>query len=57
MKAHNEANPDHMIAFSFSDFSYWCYACDSYIIDDNYLSHHLPGLKNSFYSQKFGDEQ
>jgi histone deacetylase 6 len=24
-------NPDHPIVFSFADFSFWCYVCDSYI--------------------------
>lgn len=57
MRAHNEANPDHVIAFSFADFSYWCYGCDSYVISDDLLDHDRPGVKNSFYFQKFGDEQ
>jgi hypothetical protein len=56
MKAHNEANPEHVIAFSFSDFSYWCYSCDSYVISDDLLDHDKPGCKNSFYDQKFGSE-
>ena len=25
-------NPDHMIVFSFADFSFWCYVCDSYVV-------------------------
>ena len=28
---HENPNHGHPIAFSFADFSYWCYACDSYI--------------------------
>lgn len=33
MLDHQEKNPNHShpIAFSFADFSYWCYACDSYV--------------------------
>jgi len=29
---HAANNPSHMIVFSFADFSFWCYECDSYII-------------------------
>ena len=43
-------NPDHMIVFSFADFSFWCYACDSYII------HPLLNHTEAFYLQKFGDD-
>mmetsp|Transcript_995 Transcript_995/g.1843 ORF Transcript_995/g.1843 Transcript_995/m.1843 type:complete len:125 (+) Transcript_995:123-497(+) len=31
MAAHNEQNRTHCIAVSLSDFSVWCYLCDSYI--------------------------
>lgn len=29
---HYVKNPDHPIVFSFADFSFWCYECDSYIV-------------------------
>ena len=32
MLAHNQANNDHPICFSFADFSFWCYSCDSYVV-------------------------
>ncbi|XP_031561264.1 uncharacterized protein LOC116297216 [Actinia tenebrosa] len=31
MMHHNNQNPTHEITLSFSDLSFWCYACDSYI--------------------------
>ena len=31
VKAHRANNNDHPIVFSFADFSFWCYECDSYI--------------------------
>jgi len=44
-------NPDHCIVFSFADFSFWCYACDSYI-EHPMLSKEL---KEAWYQEKFGD--
>ena len=41
----------HPIAFSFADFSYWCYACDSYI------EHPLCNAMEYFYEQKFGKSE
>ena len=38
----------HPIAFSFADFSYWCYECDSY------LEHAILNHQMIFYEQKFG---
>lgn len=46
-EVHAEQNPDHMIVFSFADFSYWCYECDSYI------KHPLLRHTDHFYEQKF----
>lgn len=43
-------NHDHPIVFSFADFSYWCYICDSYII------HPLLTHQEYFTMQKFGDD-
>ena len=45
------ANLSHPIVFSFADFSYWCYACDSYIVH-KLLDHQ----KSHFYSEKFPEE-
>lgn len=33
MAEHNE-NMKHPIAFSFSDAEFWCYNCDSYVINE-----------------------
>mmetsp|Transcript_14332 Transcript_14332/g.10365 ORF Transcript_14332/g.10365 Transcript_14332/m.10365 type:complete len:125 (+) Transcript_14332:61-435(+) len=41
----------HPIAFSFADFSYWCYICDSYVVNRDFLTH-----TERFYSQKFSDQ-
>mmetsp|Transcript_19102 Transcript_19102/g.25877 ORF Transcript_19102/g.25877 Transcript_19102/m.25877 type:complete len:119 (+) Transcript_19102:35-391(+) len=32
MLAHSKKNTDHPIVFSFADFSFWCYICDSYVV-------------------------
>ena len=40
----------HPICFSFADFSFWCYECDSYII------HPILNHVSYFYPQKFGEE-
>lgn len=42
-------NPDAPICFSFADFSYWCFACDSYV------EHPLLDHTKFFYLQKFGE--
>ena len=42
-------NPDHCIVFSFADFSFWCYACDDYVVSDK-LDH-----GKAFFEQKFGE--
>mmetsp|Transcript_43001 Transcript_43001/g.69769 ORF Transcript_43001/g.69769 Transcript_43001/m.69769 type:complete len:121 (+) Transcript_43001:190-552(+) len=34
--AHNEAQPEHPIALSFSDLSLWCFSCDSYISNPSF---------------------
>ena len=39
---------EHPIVFSFADFSYWCYACDSYV------EHPLLKQAAFFTEQKFG---
>ena len=44
-KEHSDLS--HPIAFSFADFSYWCYACDEYV------EHPLLKQKLFFYPQKF----
>lgn len=31
LNSHRAQNEDHFICFSFADFSYWCYGCDSYV--------------------------
>jgi len=51
MLDHQADNPDHghPIAFSFADFSYWCYACDSYV------EHPLLDHASYFFEQKFGE--
>ena len=51
MLDHQAENPGHghPIAFSFADFSYWCYACDSYV------EHPLLDHAAYFFEQKFGE--
>ena len=51
MLDHQLENPNHghPIAFSFADFSYWCYACDSYV------EHELLNHAEFFFMQKFGE--
>lgn len=39
----------HPIALSFSDLSFWCYACESYIVD-----HDLSEIYKTFADKKFG---
>ena len=58
MSLHN-ASTGHHTAFSFADFSYWCYTCDSYIVHpilDHHKENHTEGV-DSFYNQKFGTEE
>lgn len=43
-------NPDNPICFSFADFSFWCFKCDSYVVHD-LLDH-----TQAFYLQKFGED-
>lgn len=31
-ESHYVKNPQHPIVFSFADFSFWCYECDSYVV-------------------------
>lgn len=52
MVQHQNSNPGHAhpIVFSFADFSYWCYACDSYVI------HPLLNQARYFHKQKFPEE-
>lgn len=49
MLQHQQENPGHAhpIVFSFADFSYWCYACDSYV------EHPLLNQARYFHAQKF----
>ncbi|TNV75304.1 hypothetical protein FGO68_gene10125 [Halteria grandinella] len=54
MALHN-ASEGHPLVFSFADFSYWCYICDSYVIHAT-LNHHKEGAAECFYKQKFGAE-
>ena len=49
MVRHNMENPEHCIVFSFADFSFWCYACDDYVVSDK-LDH-----GKAFFEQKFGE--
>jgi len=46
-ESHYVKNPSHPIVFSFADFSFWCYECDSYVV------HPLLTHQKYFYSQKF----
>lgn len=50
MVAHNRENADHPIVFSFADFSFWCYECDSYVV------HPLLNHTEQFYLQKFAED-
>lgn len=50
MLAHNQNNQDHPICFSFADFSFWCYKCDSYVV------HPLLNHTEAFYLQKFAED-
>lgn len=50
MAKHN-SETSHSIALSFSDCSFWCYNCDSYIITG-----HLEALQRKFSAIKFPDE-
>ena len=43
-----------MLVFSFADFSFWCYACDSYVIHQ-LLNHQTNQVPEGFYIQKFGE--
>ncbi len=47
MVAHN-ASSQHCIALSFSDSSFWCYECDSYIDDPSLIR-----ARNEFSKSKF----
>ncbi len=49
-ESHHANNLDHPIVFSFADFSFWCYECDSYIVHKT-LNHQA-----YFYEQKFPKE-
>jgi NAD-dependent histone deacetylase SIR2 len=50
MVSHSETE-NHCLALSFSDLSFWCYTCDSYI-----ESSELAGLLKHFQQVKFGSE-
>lgn len=41
---------EHPLVFSFADFSFWCYACDDYVV------HHLLTHSAFFTLQKFGED-
>lgn len=47
--SHHAQNKDHPIVFSFADFSFWCYECDSYV------QHVLLNHMKAFYNEKFPD--
>lgn len=49
MVKHNEET-SHPIALSFSDLSFWCYSCDSYVKSGRFEKVH-----NHFYKDKFGN--
>lgn len=50
MAEHNAQHPDHHIAASFSDLSFWCYSCDDYI------KHRLLGpVFRALHTSKFGN--
>lgn len=49
MVKHNEETK-HSIALSFSDLSFWCYDCDTYVISSKFTE-----VYNHFYKQKFGN--
>lgn len=51
MAKHNEDNPTHCLAISFSDLSVWCYSCDYYI------AHQIlrEGVLNELHKVKFGE--
>ena len=55
MAQHNTQNPEHMLAMSFADFSFWCYECDSYVIHE-LLKHATKEHPDGFYLQKFGGQ-
>jgi hypothetical protein len=49
MVAHN-AESEHAVALSFSDMSFWCYLCDSYVVDEA-----MNPIRDVFYEKKFGN--
>ncbi|KAL4474996.1 hypothetical protein ABPG74_001692 [Tetrahymena malaccensis] len=50
MANHNQQNQDHQVAVSFSDLSFWCYECDSYITNQD-----LSQLRKLFQQAKFNE--
>ncbi|EAR86307.2 Zn-finger in ubiquitin-hydrolase (macronuclear) [Tetrahymena thermophila SB210] len=50
MAMHNQQNQDHQVAVSFSDLSFWCYECDSYITNQD-----LSKLRKLFQKAKFNE--
>jgi len=50
MSAHHQQT-GHKVALSFSDGSFWCYSCDSYVYSGGYRS-----LAIKFGNEKFADE-
>ena len=51
MLAWGRENEDSPIVFSFADFSFWCYKCDSYVV------HPLLNHTEAFYLQKFAEDE
>ncbi|KAL4512196.1 hypothetical protein ABPG72_005198 [Tetrahymena utriculariae] len=50
MAMHNQQNQDHQVAVSFSDLSFWCYECDSYITNQD-----ISKLRKLFQKAKFNE--
>ncbi|CAD7926675.1 unnamed protein product [Amoebophrya sp. A120] len=44
-------NDSHYVCLSFSDLSFWCYACDSYVVAPELLP-----IRKHFEAEKFGGE-
>ncbi len=51
MLFHHLENPDHAVCLSFSDLSFWCYPCESYVVNKGLLD----GMRMKFEMLKFGE--
>ena len=56
MVAHNSSTK-HPIALSFSDSSFWCYECDSYIDDPSLIRARKEFSKSKFAAPLGGQEE